>query len=520
MMDCVSQPLGEEFLADEAAWAALRRRLTIARAEALDDLRKTMRAVEDREAANLFPDRCIFSPDGCRFAYVARHGWPLYAASESLGDGTVVEDVRTGARLAFLPGVTDQINIAPGGRTAVSVNQPAEKEGEQPRLLLWDLATSAPRSGLLLPEVSRPYRVQYSADGRYVFAEYSLSSPLGFGLRWWDAETGRRVGGVDKIKDTAFIDSGRVLVTHPWGTRNNAMCEGYGLAFWDVATREPLGEWGLGAPADGGGWIENLRGSESGRYLAAECDPDYGRSRGVARAATDRLARAFAKGPPPERLCILLLDVPGRRQLARLPGRSAAFSRNGRWLATLDGAGVVRVWEIPVRQPWTHILGYAAAAALACWVALVLLVRLGRRWAPSAGDRLGRWLGWLWADRQRRRWLAGLSACVVLAIGAGLWDAAAAARSRAAMLAAYEEVHEGMTEEQVTALFGRPPDQGPVAEMTGRKRGWQSGNPPTLRKWSGYRTAVEVWFGEDSTVRGASISEPLGLDERVANWLD
>jgi hypothetical protein len=149
------------------------------------------------------------------------------------------------------------------------------------------------------------------------------------------------------------------------------------LCFWDVPTGAPLGEWDLGAPADGGGMIDDLAGSETGRYLAVEYDPDYGRIRRTANPITDWLARAFGTGPPPDPRHILLLDMTERRQLARLPGQSAAFSRNGRWLATLDGAGVVRVWEVPLQPPLVRIMGYSAAAGLACSVGLVLLRRLG-----------------------------------------------------------------------------------------------------------------------------------------------
>jgi hypothetical protein len=511
LMDCLAQPSGKEFLTDQARWAALRRRLTAGRARALDDLRKTTRPVEDAEATSLFPEVCSFSPDGRRFAYVVRHGWPLYLVSEDLGDGTAVEDVRTGKRLAFLPGVTDLLRIAPGGRTAVCVNDRAGRPGEQPRLLLWDLVTSA-RRGLLLPEVNMPVRLEYSADGRYVFALYGRVAGHSLDLRWWDAATGRQVGEVVNAGDTAVLDGGRLLVTHPLRVRRNAACEGYVLGFWDVATGAPLGEWDLGAPADGGGMINSLAWSESDRYLAAEYNPDYGRRRGAARAATDRLATALTGGPPPEPERVLVLDVVRRRELARLPGRSAAFSRDGRWLATLDGAGGVRVWAVPLRPAWARILGYAGAEALVCWVALVLLGRLGRH--------AGRLLGRLRGGWRRRRWLAGVLACVALAAGAAVWDAVARSRSRAALLAAYEEVQEGMTEGRLTTLFGGPPDEGPVAEMDGRTMGWQMGHPTAVRKWSRHGTEVQVLLGNDGTVRGAYISNPLGLSERVANWLD
>jgi hypothetical protein len=383
MTDLLRHPAGQEFLTDEAAWAALRRRLTVGRAKALDDLRATVGPVEDSEAPDVFPRLWSLSPDGCHFAYVVRHGWPLYLISEDLGDGTVVEDVRTGARRAFLPGVTTAFHIAPGGRTGVSRNDRAGRDGEQPRLLLWDLDTGACRAGLLFPEVSNPFWIEYSADGRYVFARYWRANwsenAEGCRLRWWDAATGRQVGEVMDCGDTALLDGGRVLVTHPWRSAGSAMRERYLLGLWDVATGAPLGDWNLGAPADGSGSILRLVGSEDGLYLAAAYDPDYRRTPGAVRTAMDWLAGARAAAPPKPQHT-LLLDVTRRRELARLPGQSAVFSRDGRWLATLDEAGVVRVWQVPVRPPWARILGAAAGATLACWAGLVLLARLGRRW--------------------------------------------------------------------------------------------------------------------------------------------
>jgi hypothetical protein len=379
IMDLLGQPAGKDFLSDEGAWAALRRRLTTGRTKALEDLRRTIRPVADSEARHLFPASTSFAPDGRRLAYVARNGWPLYVVSESLGDGTAVEDVRTGERLAFLQGVTDPVHIAPGGRTAVSVNRQAEREGEQPRLLLWDLDTSARRAGLLLPEAGGPFLVEYSADGRYVFARYSTWSDEPDGMRWWDAATGRQVGGVANPGDTAFMDGGRVLVTHPSRVRGSAACEGYVLGFWDVATGAPLGEWDLGAPADGGGMITGLVGSDGGCYLAAAYDTDCGRHPLVRPWPLDWLAGALPAACGTERQQVLVWDVVERRELASLPGSSAALSRDGRWLATLDEAGVVRVWEVPVRRPWARILGYTAACALGCWLPAVLLGRLRSR---------------------------------------------------------------------------------------------------------------------------------------------
>lgn len=56
MMRLLSQRTGSEFLSDEAAWSALRRRLTAARAKALDDMGRTLRPVDNGEVRDLFPE--------------------------------------------------------------------------------------------------------------------------------------------------------------------------------------------------------------------------------------------------------------------------------------------------------------------------------------------------------------------------------------------------------------------------------------------------------------------------------
>jgi hypothetical protein len=517
--DLLSHPAGREFLRDEAAWAGLRRRFTSARSRALEDLRKTLRPMADSEAPHVFPDSITFAPDGKCLAYVARNGWPLYGGvAEELGDGMAVEDVGTGAPLAFLPRVTDEFHIAPGGRTAVSRHHPTGGEGEQPRLILWDLATSTRRAGLLLPDVNHPlFHVWYSADGRFVFASWwNMWEPYA-NLRWWDAATGRQIGEVANAgRNTPVIDSGRVLMTHPGpleGTHKRH--ESYILCFWDVATGAPLGEWALAAPSDGSGLIWHLAEAETGQYVAAEYDPDYGGGPGSARRVADGLARAFGAAAP-DHQCILLLDVTQRREIARLPGRSAVLSPNGRWLATLDKAGVVRVWAVPIQRPWARIMVYSAVAALACGVGLVFVGRLGRRCWRSG---LGRQLVHLLTDRRRRRLVVGAGGCLALIVGAFWWYAAAAARAKAVMVEAYEKIREGMSEAQVTALVGTPPDEGPVEEMTVRRKGGKSGHPTMLRRWRQYGTELDVWFDANGTVRGAYISDPLGLTEEFMNWL-
>jgi hypothetical protein len=264
-------------------------------------------------------------------------------------------------------------------------------------------------------------------------------------------------------------------------------------------------------------WIDAPRG---GRYLAAEFDPDYGRERRSILRDASRLVGVSFTPPAAARRQAVAWDVVERREVARLPGESAKLSENGRWLATIDDAGVVLVWEMVPRRPWGLILGYAAAAAVGCWAAVAVLTRLLRRWwgAGAAGRVAGR-LVRLWGDRRWRRRAAVALGCVGVTAGVVAWYSSAAAEARAAMGAVYEQVHEGMTEEEVTALVGRPPVEGPVSEMTGGRKGWQVGTPPRLRKWTRFGTELDVWLGEDGTVRGVFISEPAGLLDWVERRL-
>src|SRR5262249_47732739 len=69
LMELHNPALGREFLADEAALSSLHERLKVARINALNDLRKTMRPVQDSEARSIYPESCCFSTDGKYFAY-------------------------------------------------------------------------------------------------------------------------------------------------------------------------------------------------------------------------------------------------------------------------------------------------------------------------------------------------------------------------------------------------------------------------------------------------------------------
>src|SRR5262249_2800429 len=94
------------------------------------------------------------------------------------------------------------------------------------------------------------------------------------------------------------------------------------------------------------------------------------------------------------------LDAIDRREVARLPGRSAVLSADGHWLATLSESGIIRVWELPPRYPWGALVLYAAGAALASLGVRLMLVRLVGTLRHPRDAALGRRV---WSHRSRAR---------------------------------------------------------------------------------------------------------------------
>jgi WD40 repeat protein len=325
-------PAGREFLLDREAWAALR----------------------DRP----LPSGIRFSPDGLHVSYRVRTG--------SSAEGTAVDDVRNGRRVATLPEPTEKLTVAPDGRTAVSLGPPAA-EGAQRRLILWDLAAATRRAELVLPPAveagpvrsGRWHHVRYTSDGRYVFAD-SCSPAL---LRWWDAATGRQAGEVVTLAESGpgVLDGG-VLVVH---SRGDPVID-----FWDVASGRKVDRWEPDLPA--GLRVGYLSAPTGGRYLLAHLFPDTTpaarRSFPALDRAADWLADRLADRRSPRSHQLLVLDALDRRTLGQVPGVAGTVSPNGHWLATVDPDGVVRVWELPVGRPWVRGFGYAVAVFAGGWV--------------------------------------------------------------------------------------------------------------------------------------------------------
>ena len=192
-----------------------------------------------------------------------------------------------------------------------------------------------------------------------------------------------------------------------------------------------------------------------------------------------------------------MFDTAERREVLRVPGQRPALSGNGRWLATIDAAGVIRVWEVPARPPWSHMLGLAVALAVMSAVAVVAAVRFGR---------------WCWQRRWRRWVFGGVTGLVLLAVGLLWWDEAAAERGGAELHAGWCQLHRGerISEPELTAMFGRPPVVVPADD----------GRPGVRHRWTAWLGRyVEVEFGSDGTKGPVCIHDGKSLGDCIARWL-
>src|SRR5262249_41807828 len=184
----------------------------------VEDVRHKARS-RDEDDRKLFEDTLRFSPDGRHVKYVVRTGWPDNCFwFEALSWATVVEDARTGRKVAVLPAVANEVAVAPGGRTAVQDlswghgvqerlralmrdSDDADK-GEQPRFLLRNLKSSTIRVELSMPAESFA-APEFSPDGRFIFAK-SLTI-----LRWWNTETGGIGGEISDPTKRHFLEHDR-----------------------------------------------------------------------------------------------------------------------------------------------------------------------------------------------------------------------------------------------------------------------------------------------------------------------
>jgi WD40 repeat protein len=321
---------------------------------------------------NPLPEYFPFTPDGRFFCYRTRDGIPFHRLGHPDREvdllrawnpnGLAVDELRTGKRIALIPiepqAILSDIFISPDGRTAVTIT-------DHHQIILWNLTTAQRRAELRLPDGmwfgTDSWPFYFAPDSGLVFCHHT------FQVIWWDTAQGNRRGFIGDSGEMAILDGGRILVARSEKPNHT-------LYFWNTATGQKLGEMNLQAYLTDSEEIK-LEGSvENGRLIAVGTF----QLRGYITSAQRRnwIQRLIHWKQRKQHAQVLLVDGIDRREVALLPGVRAAFSPNGRWLATIDGDGHVRVWELPLRRPWLHIFGYAAIATLAC-----ALVFIATRWS-------------------------------------------------------------------------------------------------------------------------------------------
>jgi hypothetical protein len=293
----------------------------------------------------LYSNAKVTAPTGIAYKEHLHQGWTSWASLERLSDD--------GARVII--GVKERH----GQRTP----------GYQMKFEEWDLRTGKTASTdseireALCAEKADPHRITYNRDHER-------------DLKWSDPKTGQQIGQVPGESHFAVIDHGRKLLTCQATHTDSDCVAGAEVSVWDISDGTKISNW---KPPD----TEEIWGDTDWRYgrIVGADDGD------------------LIVAEPGNKPLVLLWDVAEQTERARLYHQSSVLSRNGRWFASIDLEGVVRVWQASdvagsVEEPWragAWIIAFGCSATITICVlaCAVYAPRLFRRRDGSRESNLG-----------------------------------------------------------------------------------------------------------------------------------